>query len=140
MAEKNGQCLCGTVKFSATPTANEVTVCHCGMCRQQMAGPFFAIECGSSFKVEDSPALGIYSASDYGERIFCKNCGTSIAWRTKDNSFSEVSVNAFTDVGELKLKQEIFVDNKPHYYSFAEETTQLTGAEVMEAFAAAQKD
>lgn len=139
MAEKSGQCLCGAVKFKATPKANEVTICHCGMCRRQMAGPFFAIECGDALTIEDSPALGVYSASDYGERIFCKDCGTSIAWRTKDRTFSEVSVNTLEDIGELELKQEIFVDDKPDYYSFAETTTKLTGAQVMDAFMA-QKD
>lgn len=139
MAEKTGKCLCGAVQFAAMPVANEVTVCHCGMCRRQMAGPFFAIECGDTFKVEENPAVGVYSASDYGERVFCKKCGSTIAWRTKDNTFSEVSANAFSDLGDLTLKQEIFVDDKPHYYSFAEDTTKLTGAQVMDAFMA-QKD
>ncbi len=138
MTEKTGQCLCGAVKFRATPKANEVTICHCGMCRRQMAGPFFAIECGDSFRAEDSPSLGVYSASDYGERVFCKDCGTSIAWRTRDNTFSEVSVNALNDIGDLELKQEIFVDDKPDYYSFAQQTRKLTGAEVWEEFEAAQ--
>ena len=139
MSAKSGQCLCGAVKFTATPKANDVTICHCGMCRRQMAGPFFAIECGDSFRVENTPALGVYSASDYGERVFCKECGTSIAWRTKDNAFSEVSANALNDIGDLELKQEIFVDDKPGYYSFAQNTKKLTGAEVWEEFAAAQE-
>ena len=104
-----------------------------------MAGPFFAMECGDTFKVEDSPEVGVYSASDYGERIFCKKCGSAIAWVTKDRTFSEVSVNALNDVGEVRLEQEIFIEDKPAYYSFAQETKKLTGAEVWEAFAAQQE-
>ena len=140
MAAKTGQCLCGAVRFQAKPVSNAVSICHCGMCRRQMAGPFFAIECGGSFKVEESPELGVYSASDYGERIFCKKCGTVIAWLTKDKKFSEVSVNALDGMDDLRLAQEIFIEDKPGYYSFAEKTKKMTGAEVWEEFAAMQNE
>jgi len=138
MSAKSGQCLCGAVKFQAKPAGNAVSICHCGMCRRQMAGPFFAIECGDSFKAEDSPELGVYEASDYGERIFCKKCGSVIAWLSKDGKFSEVSVNALEDMRHLSLEQEIFIEDKPEYYSFAQKTRKRTGAEVWEEFAAAQ--
>ncbi len=140
MSATSGQCLCGAVRFQAKPAGNAVSICHCGMCRRQMAGPFFAIECGDTFKAEDSPNLGVYSASDYGERIFCKQCGTVIAWRTKDGKFSEVSVNALDGLEDLRLKQEIFIEDKPDYYSFAEKTKQLTGQQVFELFAESQSE
>ncbi|MEM9989231.1 MAG: GFA family protein, partial [Pseudomonadota bacterium] len=89
----SGSCLCGEVKFTATPAEKKVGVCHCDICRTQTAGPFFGIDCGDSLEIEDTPFLGIYRSSEWAERGFCKKCGTVLFWRTHDHSSNIVSVN-----------------------------------------------
>ena len=138
MSEKSGQCLCGAVKFSATPKSGDVGVCHCSMCRRIAAGPFFAIDCGPNLKFEDDAKVGVYGSSDWAERGFCKSCGSVLFWRLKDKSINIVSIDALDEPGDLKLDHEVFIDEKPSYYSFAEKTQQLTGQQVMEMFAAGQ--
>ncbi len=140
MTAKSGQCLCGAVKFTAAPKNGDVGVCHCSTCRRGTAGSYFAIDCGDTLKIESESALGIYNSSDWAERGFCKTCGSPIFWRTKDRKSNIVSINAFDDVGELRLDHEVFIDEKPGYYSFSEKTQQMTGAQVFEMFANAQKD
>lgn len=134
MAERSGKCLCGAVSFKATPKSNEVGVCHCGICRRQNAGPFFALDCGDKVSFDSEDAIGRYSSSDWAERGFCKNCGATLFWALKDKSLYIIAADVFDDIGELKLDHEVFIDEKPGYYSFAEKVKQMTGEEVFAAF------
>lgn len=140
MNEKSGRCLCGSVKFRASPKKAEVGVCHCSMCRKSAAGPFFAIDCGDSLVFDDETTLGVYGSSEWAERGFCNQCGSTVFWRLKDRSANIVAIDLFDDPGELKLDHEVFIDEKPGYYSFAEKTHQLTGKQVFEMFSASQEN
>jgi hypothetical protein len=44
-----------------------------------------------------------------------------------------VPVGLFDENDQMTLSHEIFIDSKPHYYHFAEQTTNMTGAEVFAA-------
>ena len=138
MAEKTGQCNCGAVKFKAEPKSGDVGVCHCGMCRKMAAGPYFALDCGANLSFDDEQSLGVYNSSDWAERGFCKECGSVLFWRLKDKSINIVAVDAFDDPGDLKLDHEVYIDKKPDYYSFTQQTKQMTEQQVMEMFAAGQ--
>ncbi|MEO1243951.1 MAG: GFA family protein [Pseudomonadota bacterium] len=140
MTERSGQCLCGAVTFKATPKSGDVGVCHCSMCRKHAAGPFFAIDCGASLSFDDETNVGVYGSSDWAERGFCTKCGSTLFWRLKDKSINIVAVDTFDDPGALKLDHEVFIDEKPGYYSFNEKTQQLTGQQVFEMFAGAQEN
>ena len=109
------------------------------MCRKWSAGPFFAIECGATVTVEDSSQLGVYRSSEWAERCFCKQCGTPLFYRLVGKDFYAVSVEAFGDRGDFALTSQIFVDEKPAYYDFANKTKNMTGPEVFAAFAAGQE-
>jgi Uncharacterized conserved protein len=135
MSDKSGQCLCGAVKFKATPKSQEVGVCHCEMCRKNNAGPFFAVDCGDTLTFENEENLGVYASSAWAERVFCKSCGSSIVWRMKDKSMNIVALDLIDGLDQLVLDHEVFIDEKPGYYSFAEKTKQMTGAQLMEMFA-----
>ncbi|MEM9234631.1 MAG: GFA family protein [Pseudomonadota bacterium] len=136
MAEKTGSCLCGEVKFTADLKTSSVGACHCEMCRQFAAGPFFSIDAGDSFRVTDgADKLGVYKSSQWAERGFCTACGSSLFWRLHDGTMAQASVNAFADLADLKLDHEVYIDAKPDYYSFSEKTHQMTEADVMKMVA-----
>ena len=46
-----------------------------------------------------------------------------------------MSAEAFDDRGGYAFKSQIFIDEKPGYYEFANQTHNMTGAEVFAAFA-----
>jgi len=140
MGVKSGQCLCGAVKFTAAPKDSDVGVCHCSMCRRGTAGPYFAIDCGESLKFENEEKLGVYVSSDWAERGFCTQCGSPLFWRTKDRKTNIVSINAFDNVDDLRLDHEVFIDEKPGYYAFSQDTKQMTGAEVFAMFASGETE
>jgi hypothetical protein len=130
-----GGCLCGAVRFTAAPKNKEFDVCHCNMCRRWCAGPFLALECGAKVQIEDRSNLGIYRSSEWAERGFCKVCGTPLFYRLVDSDSYAVSVEAFDDRSGLSMHSQIFIDEKPDYYDFANKTKMMTGAEAFAAFA-----
>ena len=130
-----GGCLCGAVRFTATPKDKDFGICHCSMCRRWSAGPFFAIECDGEVRFQDNSNLGVYRSSEWAERGFCKVCGTPLFYRLHGKDFYAVSVEALDDRSGLVLTSQIFIDEKPGYYDFANKTKMMTGAEVFAAFA-----
>jgi len=46
-----------------------------------------------------------------------------------------VSVQSFDQPGDFALTSQIFIDEKPESYNFREQTQDMTGAQVMAAFA-----
>ena len=134
-ATMSGGCLCGAVRFTAAPKKREVGACHCSMCRKWSAGPFLATECGGTVKIDDASNLGIYRSSEWAERGFCKVCGTPLFYRLVGQDFYAVSVEAFDDRDGFIFASQIFVDEKPSYYAFANVTKNMTGPEVFAAFA-----
>jgi hypothetical protein len=134
-ASRTGGCLCGAVRFRATPHGHEFGVCHCSMCRRWSAGPFACIECDGEVAFESDEALGVYRSSEWAERGFCKRCGASLFYRLVGKAHYFVSVEAFDDRADFVFTSQIFIDEKPAYYTFADKTTNMTGAEVFAAFA-----
>jgi len=133
--QRSGGCLCGAVRFTASPSDHEVGACHCSMCRRWTAGPFLVRDCGTSLKIEDKANLGVYRSSEWAERAFCKQCGTPLYYRLIDKDLFFVSAEAFDDVKGLTFSSQIFIDEKPAYYDFANKTHNMTGAEVFAQFA-----
>lgn len=130
-----GGCLCGAVQFSAAPHDTNVGACHCGMCRKWTAGPFLALECGGTVQLNDTSSLGVYRSSEWAERGFCKKCGTSLFYKLVGKDYYVVSAEAFDDKTGFTFTSQIFVDEKPPYYDFANDTKNMTGPEVFAAFA-----
>lgn len=133
--EMTGGCLCGAVRFAATPVKMEMGVCHCSMCRRWSGGTFMAVDCGDSVKFENEGKLGIYTSSDWGQRGFCTACGTTMLWQTHDQSHRVLAAQSFDDPSHFSFNSEIFIDEKPDNYTFANETEKMTGAEVFAKFA-----
>lgn len=130
----NGTCLCGAVSVTATPEKHEVGACHCNMCRKWGGGPFMEIDCGSgaSFTGEDN--ISLFSSSDWAERGFCKSCGTHLFYRLKETGQTMVPVGLFESQDGLNFTGQVFIDEKPEFYAFANKTEDFTGAEIFAMF------
>ena len=135
----SGGCLCGAVRFTAAPATRDVGACHCSMCRKWSAGPFMVLDCGDTLKVADDSKLGVYRSSEWAERCFCRQCGTPLFYRLVAQNLHFVSAEAFDDREGYAFKSQIFIDEKPAYYDFANKTKNMTGPEVFAAFAAGQE-
>ena len=130
-----GSCLCGAVSLSSTNLDNHVAACHCSMCRKWGGGPLLGVECTNiSFSGEEN--IGIYQSSAWAERGFCKNCGGHLFYRLKENNHYYIPVGILDNSEGLVFDLQVFIEEKPEYYSFANETKNMTGAELFAQFTA----
>lgn len=137
MTEKidiSGKCLCGAVSFSATIAEPHVGACHCTMCRKWCGGPFVEVDCGTDVSYEGVENISLFSSSDWAERGFCSKCGSNLFYRLKESGQTMMAVGLLDDDAGLGMKRQVFIDEKPSYYSFAEKTEEMTGAEVFAMF------
>ncbi len=134
---KKGRCLCGAAHFTARVMKSHADACHCNMCRRWAGGPFIGVEV-ADLTFEKDAQLIVYRSSDWAERISCAACGGGLAWQMQDGSFSNVPTAAFDPPLDLPLDLEIYIDEKPVGYAFANVPRQMTGTEVIEAFAGKQ--
>ena len=135
LAPLKGSCLCGACTFTATPVGDGANVCDCEMCRKWSAGMFMAVDCGDSVVFDDTNHVGVYRGSEWGERVFCTSCGSSLVWRMQDGGSSGVSMQAFDDPSQFVLKMQWFIDKKPDNYALVNKTETKTQAECFAMFA-----
>ncbi|MDX1504502.1 MAG: GFA family protein [Spongiibacter sp.] len=128
-----GKCLCGNIEVEAADTP-DLALCHCSMCRRWSGGPMFAVHCGTDVNFHGSTPTR-YSSSDWAERGFCPNCGTHLFYHLLPNNDYILPAGLFQDQG-FELATEIFIDEKPSYYEFSNQTEKLTGQQVFEHFSA----
>ena len=119
-----------------TTENKSVWACHCGMCRRWGGGPLLAIECNSDVHFEGMDRITVFDSSEWAERGFCGRCGTHLFYRLKETGQYVVPVGAFDDQEQLVFEGQVFIDRKPSFYSFSNETQNLTEAQVFEKYAA----
>ncbi|ARU56811.1 MAG: GFA family protein [Pseudomonadales bacterium] len=129
-----GTCLCGAVTLSGNAEPH-VGVCHCSMCRKWGGGPYFAVDCGTDLKITGEDHVATFSSSEWAERGFCKDCGTHLFYRLKGNQQYMLPAGLLSNQDDFKLDHQIFIDKKPAYYDFANETETMTEAEVFAKYA-----
>lgn len=130
---KTGRCLCGAVVFTARVVKDHADACHCAICRRWAGGPFIGVEV-TELSFDEASPLTTYRSSEWAERISCTRCGGGLAWRMQDGSFANVPLSVFEPPLDLPLELEIYIDEKPRGYAFANVPRQMTGAEVVAAF------
>jgi hypothetical protein len=133
--EGTGSCLCGAVGVVAKTMAKSVGVCHCGFCRKWTGGPFLAVDCGSDVAFEGEENITTFDSSEWAERGFCQKCGSHLFYRLKETNQYIMPAGLFDDDSIFVLDHQIFIEEKPSYYSFANETTNMTGEEVFAQYA-----
>lgn len=128
----NGHCLCGAVSFTS-PDAREIGACHCGYCRRWGGGRLLAVHCGPNVEFQRTDDIAVYASSDWAERAFCRKCGTHLYYKLLATGEYFVPAGTF-DSNDFELASQIYIDKKPPYYSFANDTPMLTEQQVIEQY------
>ncbi len=130
-----GTCLCGAISFTAQNMKNRIGACHCNMCRKWGGSAFMEVDCGPDVKFEGEEKLSVFNSSEWAERCFCAVCGSHLFYRLKESQDHMIPVGLFDEDHDLVFDHQVFVDEKPDYYQFANKTEDLTGAELFAKFA-----
>lgn len=135
-----GKCLCGSVELEIELRSpeTEVAACHCSMCRNWLGGPMLAIDSGVLKSITGESFITRYASSDWAERGFCNQCGTSLFYYLIPAEQYHFPVGLLDNDLKYKFSHQIFIEEKPEYYSFANNTQNMTGAEVFAHFESEQ--
>ncbi|EPJ56085.1 MAG: glutathione-dependent formaldehyde-activating protein [Osedax symbiont Rs2] len=123
----SGQCLCGAVTITAANMHTDVSICHCSMCRKWGGGPFLATHCGSDVIIEPAEKVKRYRSSAWAERGFCTDCGSHLFYHMPESKEYIMPIGLFEQQQQIDVKSQIFIDEKPGYYDFANQTKNMTG-------------
>ena len=131
-----GQCLCGAVRFTVSSMSKSVGACHCTMCRKWGGGPFFDVDCGTDVVFDGEENISLFDSSAWAERGFCRQCGTHLFYTLKENKQYMMPAGVFDNDSDLVFDHQVFIDEKPAYYSFANKTKDMTGVEIFAQYGA----
>lgn len=135
--KSNGSCLCGAVIINTNDLSTSVGACHCGSCRKWGGGPLMAVDCGTGVTFEGEDDITVFNSSEWAERGFCKQCGSHLFYRLKESNQYIMPAGLFNTDTAFDFDHQVFIEEKPSYYSFSNETKNKTGAELFAEFAPA---
>lgn len=118
-AWRYGRCLCGGVVYRVRAPLAPAHGCHCSLCRRQ-SGHFvvaFAAPLADVDLVEQR-GLKWYASSAGAKRGFCGDCGSAMLWT--DGAVMSIAAGSLDNPDEVVLRDHIFVDEKPSYYSLGD--------------------
>ncbi len=130
----NSKCLCGAIELEVELSNTEIAACHCSMCRKWSGGPMLAIDSGELKSISNESLVTRYQSSEWAERGFCSKCGTHLFYFLKPANQYHFPIGLLDSDSKYKFSHQIFIDEKPEYYSFSNETQNMTGAEVFAHF------
>lgn len=93
------------------------------------------VDCGPAVSFEGDEHVSVFDSSEWAERGFCRECGTHLFYRLKGTGQHMIPVGLFEGEDNLVFKSQVFIDEKPAFYSFANETQDMTGAELFAKYA-----
>ena len=119
-----GSCLCSGVHYEINGPVEDMTNCHCGMCRKAHGAAFATVVTaqGADFRITQGEELvEHYTSSAELDRAFCRVCGSSLV--IIEPKTGEVFVTAGTldeDPG-IRLESHIFVGSKAPWFDILDD-------------------
>lgn len=133
-----GRCLCGDVTFEVTLSNKDVHICHCELCQKWAGGPGLSVHCQDDWVIKDQDKVTWYDSSEWAQRGFCARCGTHLFFRLNDGSYHGVCAAALDSQEGFSIGMHIFIDKKPPYYDFTDQSPRLTKEEFLQMVGASQ--
>lgn len=101
-----------------------------------------AVHAEGPVEFEGADAIARYASSDWAERGFCARCGTNLFYHllpregVPDGQWI-LSAGTLDDSDALTFSAEIYIDQAPPWYAFADaaQRQRLTEAEVLALYA-----
>lgn len=128
-----GHCLCTAVGITA-PDNEQMDACHCTRCRRWGGGPMLTVHCGPDVQFTGKERITAFQSSEWAERGFCSTCGTHLYYKLLPTGDYIMPAGLFQDSQSFVFHEQVFIDEKPASYEFANETSKLTGAELFAKF------
>ena len=129
--QASGSCLCGSVRFSAQLPSKWCAHCHCSLCRKAHGAGYvtwvgFEQEQVSITRGND--LLEWYESSPGAQRGFCRQCGSSLFFRSKQwPGELHIALACMDDEIDRKPAANVFFDRHIDWMPIDTSLKQLDG-------------
>lgn len=89
-----------------------------------------AVDCRKNAQWSGQENISVYLSSSWAERGFCRQCGTNLFYRFKSTGDELIPAGLFDDESQLKLKREVFVEQRAPGYAYANDTHKISSHEL----------
>ncbi len=122
-----GSCLCGTVQFSVSEAATDMSHCHCSICRKFHGSLFATYYNATNLKVIDGKdAIATYESSPGFTRTFCNRCGSPLPEQSNQGDEVFIPAGIMDDDPGVRPTSHIFVESKADAYTITDDLPQKT--------------
>src|SRR3954454_21581480 len=107
MAEQmTGGCACGRIRYSVTIADDDAYLCHCRMCQKSTGSISIAFKNVKQADVTWAHEPDWYISSPIAVRPYCRECGTSFGFKSKEGTKTmDLTVATFDDPSRFTSKQ-----------------------------------
>ena len=109
-----GGCLCGALRYKVEADPVNTGYCHCTLCQKSTGAPVLA---WASFpEVSFRYTTGcptIYHSSSWGQREFCRMCGTQVCYRDSESAkYVDVNIGSLDNPVSFHPRCHIFTKDQ----------------------------
>jgi len=90
-SDQTGGCQCGRVRYVIAGEPVETTVCHCRMCQKASAAHSSRWCSFAPVRSRGRGTPGEFRSSSIATRLFCRDCGTPLAYVDDDTGALEIT-------------------------------------------------
>ncbi len=108
-----GGCLCGAIRYRATPDHRDGYYCHCRMCQLAFGNTraaFINLRKDEVQWLTQPPAC--FESSRFARRGFCAHCGTPLSFEYHATERMDLSVGSLDDPAALKPVLHFAVESR----------------------------
>lgn len=122
-----GSCLCGTVSWQIDGALDEMSNCHCSMCRKAHAAPFatYVNTERDNFRwLSGEDTITEYESSPSVIRKFCRNCGSVVPDEISKDRIA-IPAGALDGDPGVRPTAHIFVSSKAPWHEISDDLPQF---------------
>lgn len=127
----DGHCLCGAVRLTVRRMSDQMSACHCEMCRRWSGGIQMGIEAPEADLRVTGP-VKTYRSSRLSERAWCDTCGSALWLRDIEGPTTgvyELMPGLFDNAAGARLVREVYADCAPEGYALAGDHPRVSKAD-----------